>query len=117
MFEQIMEINANFLLQSIKFLPVVLIFSILFRAIFPSTKEFRLDELVICTVKLGIYGALAVYIYWNVYTNDYREINVLTFFTYILAAVEFTHNFMITIGASISAGVRTLYEHLVGKNI
>lgn len=116
MFDEIMQVNANYLVQCIKPLIGIILFSIIYRAIFPLT-DMKFDESIINCIKLIGYGFLAVYIYVRVSTSDVAQIDVLTFFTFLLAAFEATHNFMLTIGAYIGAGLRILYASLFGKRI
>lgn len=112
MINGILEIDSKYLLNLIEPVRGLILFTIIYRTVSPlKNKEIKMDDLVINTVKMLIYGALAIYIYVKVRDSGISEIDVLTLFTFILAALEATHNFMNTIGTFIGGVLRILWDH------
>src|SRR5690625_7697011 len=95
MIEKSIEKNDNIMLESIKPLSAVIIVSIIYRAMKPSVDEIKIDEGLMYAFKLAIYGFLAFYIYWNFYINDFKEIILLTFFSFLLFDVYFSYYFFV----------------------
>ncbi|MFP7202222.1 hypothetical protein SFC08_14725 [Lysinibacillus halotolerans] len=111
-----LQIDANYLIEPIKAMGIIIVFSFIYRAIFvASISDFKLDEILLYSFKLLGYGFLAGYIYFKVLTTGVEEIDVLTFFTFILAAFEATHNFILTISISIGGIIRTIFNKLFHK--
>lgn len=115
MFDQIVQINAEVLFSIANTMAAVALFSIIFRAFYPMTvNDMKLDETLINTIKLIGYGFLAVYIYMVVDSKGITEIDVLTFFTFLLAVFEATHYFMLTISVFIGTGIRLVFDRFFG---
>ena len=70
--------------------------------------EASLIESVFAAVKAAGYAILAFYIFKI--TKDAGQIDVLTFFTYILACFEATHNLCNSLGKWIAAVIKLLVK-------
>lgn len=108
-----LQIDSDYLFNFVEILYLVVGFSIVIRILLPSTiDKFSIDIGIINLLKFVGYGILATYIYRDVYINSKTEVDVLVFFTFLLAAFESAHNFILTIGTAISVGVRWLIDNL-----
>ncbi|WP_411955156.1 hypothetical protein ACKXGF_05175 [Alkalibacillus sp. S2W] len=86
----------------------LVILSIIYRIFWVKTlDELSLDEQVMCTLKIAGYGLLGYFIYCN--ANCMESINVLHYFTFLLAVFETAHNIMLSwsiyIGALLRMGI------------
>ena len=112
MISGILEIDSKYLLNLIDPLKGIILFTVIYRTILPlKHTEIKMDDMVINTFKMLVYGALAIYIYVKVRDSGVTEIDVLTLFTFILAALEATHNFMNTLGTFIGGILRLVWDY------
>ncbi|WP_375106073.1 hypothetical protein AB9L15_04010 [Lysinibacillus fusiformis] len=118
MISGMVTIDSKYLLELINPIKAIILFSIIYRAFFPlKFTEIKMDDIFINTFKMVAYGALAIYIYLKVNNSGVTEIDVLTLFTFILAALEATHNFMNTFGVYIGSTIRLVWDHFFGREI
>lgn len=113
MFNDIMQIDSHYLINAIKCMGLIIFISFIWRLFRPlASCEIQIDEFLINFLKFLGYGLLAGYIYSEVLNNQVEQIDVLTFFTFLLACFEATHNFMLTIGAGFATLIRICYESI-----
>lgn len=109
----LMMMDSNITTDVLKVCVGIIIISIIIRMANPSLLgEIQPDEFILNLFKFIGYGFLAGYIYLIIMGNDFEKIDVLTFFTFLLACFEATHNFMLTIGTWIASFIRLCYYAL-----
>ncbi|KGR89157.1 hypothetical protein [Lysinibacillus odysseyi] len=106
MFNDVMQIDAVYLLGFIKPMGLILMIGILFKFINYKVFDLEAGDIVVNFIKMTAYGSLGVYIYYNVKISGATEIDVLTFFTFLLACLESMHCFLNSIGAYFVAFLR-----------
>ncbi|WP_432702225.1 hypothetical protein [Lysinibacillus sphaericus] len=109
MFIDVMQIDAKFLLEFIKpFAVIVLIIGLLFKYVFYNSFDTEdASDILVNFVKMSVYGCLAGYIYIKVKNSGATEIDVLTFFTFLLACLESMHCFLNSIGTMFVGVLKT----------
>ncbi|MFJ3389323.1 hypothetical protein [Lysinibacillus sp. NPDC086135] len=113
MINGVLPIDSKYLLNLIAPLKAIILFTIIYRTVVPiKNTEIKMDDMFINAFKMLVYGALAIYIYVKVRDTGITEIDVLTLFTFILAALEATHNFMNTLGTYIGAALRQGWDYV-----
>ncbi|WMM24034.1 hypothetical protein RBU61_14030 [Tissierella sp. MB52-C2] len=77
--------------------------------------DFTLDlaEICISLIKCLAYGALAWFIFVN--TKELERIDVLTYFTFLLACIETAHNFANSVGLYIVGLIKILFKKSIGE--
>ena len=101
-----MQINAKYLFDFIA--PVigfVVLISLLVKIAFPD-EEVSGSDIIVNMLKMTAYGFLAGYIYLKVLYSSTTELDVLTFFTFILASLEATHCFINSFGEILAGLIR-----------
>lgn len=104
----ILQINAELITDSFETILALNIFLIIFKSL-REQDVLKAEEVAINVFKLFGYGLLAIYIYINVSNGANSTIDVLTFFTFLLAVFEASHNFLNTVGVIIASFVRSLF--------
>ncbi|QTB23117.1 hypothetical protein J1907_03105 [Lysinibacillus sphaericus] len=95
----IMQINAKWLFDFIvPLIGVLILFSLGYKIFRYEDEEMSISEIMVNMIKMTAYGFLAVYIYLKVLYSSATQLDVLTFFTFILASLEATHCFINSIG-------------------
>lgn len=112
---EILKLNSNKPMNSIIGICLVIILvSIIYRVFMykenlDNEKIPKQDEEILIMFKFLFYSLLAAYIYVTFKRANFPDIDVLTFFTFLLACFEATHNFIISIGKWISSGIALLF--------
>lgn len=107
----LLKIDSSLSTEVIKICIGIFVISIIFRIVRPDRfEEFKFDEQLLNSFKFIGYGLLAGYIYFIIKTNNFEEIDILTFFTFLLACFEATHNLILTLGVWLSAFVRLCFQ-------
>lgn len=104
-----LQISTTFIDYAIDIAKAAIIISLFYRII-KYNVNIEMDEIFINTFKLLGYSSLAIYIYLNV--NGKSSIDVLTYFTFLLAVIEASHNFMLTVGLVIAFTIRTIWDSI-----
>ncbi|MCD3361686.1 hypothetical protein G8T83_02365 [Clostridium botulinum D/C] len=95
-----MKISSKFMDNTISICIAILIFSLVYRTInciCDKHDNINYDENFLTLIKFIFYFILARYIYLVFKRNNFPEIDILTFFTFLLAAFEATHNCINTV--------------------
>lgn len=106
----IMQIDAKYLYDFI--MPLIIsitIFSLCYKIFRYENEEFSGSDIIVNLIKMSAYGFLAGYIYLKVLYSSATQLDVLTFFTFILASLEATHCFLNSIGTFIVKLIRLLW--------
>lgn len=105
---EIMQIDSDWLWITLRGLLVLTGAFILIKMVRPPS-EIHTEDGVMNFIKFLGYGALAGFIYITATNSGAKEIDVLTFFTFLLAIFEASHNFLLTGGASIAMFLRSIF--------
>lgn len=106
-----MQIDAKYLINFITPLGGYIILALIVKlARYNSSDQPSIPDQIINMLKMAVYGFLAGYIYLKVKISGLTEIDVLTFFTFVLASMESAHNFVNSLGAFMVNGIRAIYD-------
>lgn len=107
---EIMQIDVGWFYKTLRAILVLTVFFIIAKASRPPS-EIHTEEGIINLIKSIGYGALAAFIYINVTNSGASKVDILTFFTFLLATFEAAHTFILTLGASIAMFLRSVFHH------
>lgn len=116
----ILKIKSTGMVGVVKLNFVIIGLSIIYRIVKYKTNKIEtdnLDENVLNLFKCAFYGLLAWFIYEVYRKLKFPQIDVLTFFTFLLACFEATHNFINTIGDWIALIIVGIWKMLTSKRL
>lgn len=111
MIEASLKVTETFLKYPVGIAKVIVLISFLSKL---ATKNltFDLGEACVSLIKCLSYGALAWFIFVN--TKNLEQIDVLTYFTFLLACIEVGHNFANSIVLSVIVVLKGLFKIIKG---